>query len=140
MLYDERLVSPMREELVLAGFVELRTAKDVDVFMSNSKGTTLVVINSVCGCAAGMARPGVLMALKGSSKPDRLVTVFAGQDVEATSAMRAHIGSDVPPSSPSMALFRDGALVWMMPRHQIEGQSAEQVCEGVREALSKFCV
>ncbi len=140
MPYDERMVSPMREELTLAGFVELRDAQAVDQALANKTGTLLVVVNSVCGCAAGMARPGVVSALAHSIVPDKCVTVFAGQDLEATARMREHIGSEIPPSSPSMALFRDGELVWMLPRHQIEGRTSAMVAKSLMDAFDRFCV
>jgi len=139
MPYDERIVTPMREELVRVGFMELRTAAEVDQFMKTAKGLNLVVINSVCGCAAGMARPGVSLAVKHKNRPDHLTTVFAGQDLDAVSRVREYIGN-IPPSSPSMALFRDGELVWILPRHQIEGRSAELVAKSLIEAFDKFCV
>lgn len=140
MPYDERVVAPMREELTKAGFLELRTVADVDRAMTGQKGTLLVVVNSVCGCAAGMARPGVVEALNHAIVPDQRATVFAGQDVDATARMRAYIGSDIPPSSPSMALFRDGELVWMLPRHQIEGRTADMVAKNLRDAFDRFCI
>lgn len=137
MPYPEMMVRPMREDLVRAGFTELRTADDVDAAMDEAKaGTTLLVVNSVCGCAAGMARPGVALALDRAARPDRLVTVFAGQDVEATARARSFL-EGVPPSSPSVALLRDGELVWFLPRHGIEGFSAEQVAERVAAALDE---
>jgi putative YphP/YqiW family bacilliredoxin len=140
MPYDERIVAPMREELTLAGLAELRTVEDVDRLMKDQKGTLLVVVNSVCGCAAGMARPGVVSALKHSVVPDLRVTVFAGQDVEATARMREYIGADIPPSSPSMALFRNGELIWMLPRHQIEGRTADMVSKSLKDAFDRFCI
>ena len=126
MMYDERLIAPMREELTKIGFAEMKTAEQVDEIIPNRKGTHLVVINSVCGCAAGMARPGVALALTHSVKPDHLTTVFAGQDQEATARVREYIKGEMP-SSPSMALFKDGELVWFLPRYKIEGRTAEQV-------------
>ena len=138
MPYSPMLVRPMKEELTAAGFQELLTAADVDALMAEKSGTTLLVVNSVCGCAAGMARPGVRLALRGEVKPDRLVTVFAGQDLEATARMRSYM-ADIPPSSPSMALFKDGELVYFVPRHRIEGRSAEALAEDLAGAFSKFC-
>ena len=138
MPYDELLVRPMREEMVGMGFAELNTPDEVDGFMAEDSGTTLVVVNSVCGCAAGMARPGVRLALENGIKPDRLATVFAGQDVEATERARSYFG-DYPPSSPSMALFKDGELVHFVPRHQIEGRTAEMVAEALAAALEANC-
>jgi len=129
----------MREELLAAGFDELRTAEDVDAFLQEeSDRTALLVINSVCGCAAGMARPGVRLALQEGPRPERLVTVFAGQDVEATARARAHF-ADVPPSSPSMALFKGAELVWFLPRHRIEGRDALAVAEDLRAAFAEHC-
>jgi putative YphP/YqiW family bacilliredoxin len=116
----------MRDELTSAGVEELLTAEDVDRWMSESSGSSLLIVNSVCGCAAGMARPGVRAALEQGPRPDRVATVFAGQDVEATARARAHF-PDIPPSSPSMAVFKDGELAFFMPRHRIEGRSAEDV-------------
>jgi putative YphP/YqiW family bacilliredoxin len=124
--YSELLVKPMREELTSAGVEELRTAEDVDRFMNEKAGTALLVVNSVCGCAAGMARPGVRQALAEGPRPDRVATVFAGQDLEATARARGYF-PDIPPSSPSLALFRDGELVQFIPRHRIEGRSKEDV-------------
>lgn len=136
MPYDPRLVRPMREELTAIGFRELLTAEDVDDFMAKKAGTALIVVNSVCGCAAGMARPGVRLALAGAPQPDRLGTVFAGQDLDATDRARSYFTA-YPPSSPSMALFRDGELVHFIPRHQIEGRSAEQVAGDLQSAVKE---
>jgi bacilliredoxin len=138
MMYDERLVEPMRQELVRIGFEEMRTPEQVDEMIPNKIGTNLVVVNSVCGCAAGMARPGVALALTHSVKPDHLTTVFAGQDQEATARAREYIKGEMP-SSPSIALFKDGELVWFMPRYQIEGRSAEEVAGVLIEAFDQFC-
>ncbi len=138
MPYSPLLVNPMREELSTAGFEELTTADSVDAWMNNKEGTALLVINSVCGCAAGMARPGVRMAVEHSMRPDRLATVFAGQDVEATARARGHM-ADVPPSSPSMAMFKDGELVFFLPRHRIEGRAAEDVASELRESFEEHC-
>lgn len=138
MPYSPLLVRPMREELVAAGFTELFTPDDVDAFLAPRSGTALLVLNSVCGCAAGMARPGVRLALQEGLRPDRLGTVFAGQDVEATARARARFG-DIPPSSPSMALFRDGELVWFLPRHRIEGRDALAVASDLRTAFATHC-
>jgi len=137
-MYDERLVEPMREELLRIGFEEMRTSEQVNEIIPNRKGTNLLVVNSVCGCAAGMARPGVALALTHSVKPDHLTTVFAGQDQEATAKAREYIKGEMP-SSPSMALFKDGELVWFLPRYQIEGQSAEEVAGVLIEAFDQFC-
>ena len=137
-MYDERLVEPMRDDLVKIGFEEMRTAEQVDETIPNRKGTNLVMVNSVCGCAAGMARPGVALALTHSVKPDHLTTVFAGQDQEATARAREYIKGEMP-SSPSMALFKDGGLVWFLPRYQIEGRTAEEVAGVLIEAFDRFC-
>lgn len=138
MLYDPTLVEPMRDELVSIGFKELRTPQEVDEAMQNAKGTTLLLVNSVCGCAAGQARPGVALALTNSKVPDNLFTVFAGQDVEATAQARSYIHG-YPPSSPSMALFKDGELVAMLERYQIEGASAEMVAQSLVALFEQFC-
>jgi len=138
MPYSPLLVKPMREELVAAGFEELMTPADVDRFLDDPSGTTLVVVNSVCGCAAGMARPGVRLALQSGPRPDRLGTVFAGQDLDATARARARFG-DIPPSSPSMALFKGGELVWFLPRHRIEGRDALDVAADLKAAFAEHC-
>lgn len=138
MPYSPLLVRPMREELTSIGVRELMTSEDVDATLGEKQGTTLLIFNSVCGCAAGMARPGVRMALDGEKKPDRVVSVFAGQDLEATARARAAI-SDIPPSSPSMAFFKDGELVWFLPRHRIEGRDARQVAADLQAAFEEFC-
>ena len=138
MPYSPLLVRPMREELVAAGFRELLTPADVDESLGEKSGTTLLIVNSVCGCAAGMARPGARLALQEGPRPDRLVTVFAGQELEATARARAHF-ADLPPSSPSMALFKDGALVWFLPRHRIEGRDALDVAGDLRAAFAEHC-
>lgn len=138
MPYNPILVRPMREELLSAGVEELQTPDEVDRFMAQKEGTALLVFNSVCGCAAGMARPGIRMALENGKRPDRVVSVFAGQDVEATAKARAHI-PDIPPSSPSMALFKDGELVWFLPRHRIEGRSAEDVSRDLTAVFEEHC-
>jgi putative YphP/YqiW family bacilliredoxin len=122
------LVQPMREELTRLGVEELMTADDVDRFMSQQSGTAMLVVNSVCGCAAGMARPGIALALASGSRPERMATVFAGQDLEATARARSYF-PEIPPSSPSIALFKDGEVVYFLPRHRIEGRSAEQVAD-----------
>ena len=138
-MYSPLLVKPMREELVAAGFEELLSAADVDRFMGEKDGTSLLVINSVCGCAAGMARPGVRLALQNAgATPDRLGTVFAGQDAEATAQARGAF-PDIPPSSPSMALFKDGELVHFVPRHRIESQDLESVARDLADAFEQHC-
>ena len=138
MPYDELLVKPMREELVSLGFEELKSADEVDGAIDNSQGTVLLFVNSVCGCAAGMARPGAAMAMNNSKLPSRLTTVFAGQDFEAVEKARSLL-AEFPPSSPSIALFRDGEVVWFLPRHGIEGHSAEQVAEKITQAFNEYC-
>lgn len=138
MPYSPLLVKPMREELVAAGFEELMTPADVDRFLDEKSGTALLVVNSVCGCAAGMARPGVRLALQSGPRPDRLGTVFAGQDLDATARARARFG-DIPPSSPSMALFKGEELVWFLPRHRIEGRDALDVAADLRAAFAEHC-
>jgi putative YphP/YqiW family bacilliredoxin len=138
MPYDPILVQPMREELVRSGVQELRTAADVDAFMANKTGTVMIVVNSVCGCAAGQARPGVRLALQHASKPDRVATVFAGQDVDATAQARSFF-SQFPPSSPSIALFKDGELVHFVPRHAIEGRDALSLANNLAVAFDKYC-
>lgn len=125
MPYPEMMVAPMRQDLVNLGVRELRTAEEVDSFMSE-KGTALLVINSVCGCAAGAARPSVAVALQHAHKPDHVVTVFAGQDVEATEKARSYF-PQLPPSSPSMVLMRDGEPTHYIPRHRIEGRGPEEI-------------
>jgi putative YphP/YqiW family bacilliredoxin len=128
----------MKEELTRLGFQELLTPEDVDGFLQQKDGSAMLVINSVCGCAAGAARPGVRLALVHEGiKPDRLATVFAGQDTEATARARGHF-PDIPPSSPSIALFKDGELVYFVPRHRIEGKSAEQVAQDLTAAFDRY--
>src|SRR5690606_31403787 len=138
MAYSPLMIRPMREELLAVGFEELTTVADVEKFLDDQQGTALLVINSVCGCAAGMARPGVRLALQEAPRPDRLVTVFAGHDVEATARARAAF-PHIPPSSPSMALFKDGELVWFLPRHRIEGRDALAVAGDLRAAFAEHC-
>lgn len=138
MPYSELMVKPMREELTSAGVKELRTAADVDAFMADKTGTAMLVVNSVCGCAAGMARPGIRQALSNERRPDRVVTVFAGQDLEATARARSHM-SEIPPSSPSIAFFKDGELVYFMPRHRIEGRDANMVANDLKAVFNDHC-
>ncbi len=137
MPYDPMLVQPMREELTRIGVEELTTADAVDAAMTR-KGTTMVVVNSVCGCAAGGARPGVAIALKHTVKPDHVVTVFAGQDIEATDRARSYF-TGIAPSSPSIALMRDGELVAFMPRHHIEGRTPEMIAASLTSAFDEIC-
>ncbi len=136
-MYPEYFVAPMREELTSLGFEELRTVQSVDEAVTRP-GTTMVVVNSVCGCAAGKARPGVAMALSHDVKPDHLTTVFAGADVEATDRARGYF-TGYPPSSPSVALLRDGQLVYIMERRQIEGQSADAIARQLMAAFDQYC-
>lgn len=138
MPYSEEMVSPMRAELTANGFEELTTADDVNKVFANHTGTALLLVNSVCGCAAGQARPGVLKAIAESpNKPERLTTVFAGQDTEATEKARTYIAG-YPPSSPSIALFKDGKLVFMMERTHIENRNAEMVADILKDAFNQF--
>lgn len=138
-MYPEELVAPMRTELTQTGFEELKTAEAVENHLTDHKGTTLLVINSVCGCAAGTARPGVTTALNLSAKkPDHLATVFAGVDMEATAKAR-EFTLPFPPSSPSVALFKDGELVHFVERHHIEGRSAEMIANHLVEVFKEFC-
>ena len=136
-MYPPELVKPMREDLTQVGFQELHEADAVEKAIKQN-GTTLVVVNSVCGCAAANARPGAKMSLNNSKKPDHLITVFAGVDKEATNTARAHM-VPFPPSSPSMALFKDGELVHMLERHHIEGRPAEMIAENLMDAYNEFC-
>ena len=136
-MYPEEMVRPMKAELVDAGFLDLHTAEAVENAIKGA-GTTLVVVNSVCGCAARNARPGAKMSLEGAKKPDHLITVFAGVDKEAVDAARQHM-FPFPPSSPSMALFKDGELVHMLERHHIEGRPAELIAENLQDAYAEFC-
>lgn len=138
MPYPRELTDPMREELVRMGVQELRTPQDVENVLEGSEGTTLVFVNSVCGCAAGMARPGLALSLTHSTVPDRVVSVFAGVDGEATARARGYFG-EYPPSSPQVALFKDGKLVHMMQRHQIEGSSAQAVAQQLIGAYDANC-
>jgi putative YphP/YqiW family bacilliredoxin len=139
MQYDPRAIQPFRDELTRIGFREMRSAQDVDETIAKTKGTNLVVINSVCGCAAGKARPGIAMALKEAPvRPDELTTVFAGGDVEATARVREHLGA-IPPSSPSMALYKDGQIVHFIPRYQIENRDASQIARHLVDVFREFC-
>ena len=138
MPYPEMMVRPMREDLVRVGFTELRTPADVDAILGSERRTTLVAVNSVCGCAAAMMRPAVYLSLQDEKKPEVLTTVFAGQDMDATDRAREYIVG-YPPSSPSVALFKDGELVYFMERHQIEGRHPEDIAADLREAYLRFC-
>jgi len=132
------MVQPMRDELTRLGIQELRTPEEVEQHIPDAKGTTLVVVNSVCGCAAGQARPGVARALEHDVTPDHLYTVFAGQDKEATAQAREYF-APYPPSSPSIALMKDGELVHFIERHQIENRSAEEIAGDLTAAFDRFC-
>ncbi|HWA59661.1 MAG TPA: BrxA/BrxB family bacilliredoxin [Gemmatimonadales bacterium] len=138
MPYDPRLVQPMREELTRLGVKELKTVAEVDAVLGDPRGTTLVFVNSVCGCAAGTARPGLALALQHAIRPQQLTTVFAGQDLDATARARQYF-SDYAPSSPSIALFRDGEVVHFVHRHMIEGRSPQQIARELTEAFDKHC-
>ncbi|MFN4121736.1 MAG: BrxA/BrxB family bacilliredoxin [Flavobacteriales bacterium] len=138
-MYPEQIVAPMRGELTSIGFQELRTPEEVDNVLGQNEGSVLVVVNSVCGCAAGAARPGVKLALEqGSKKPSKLTTVFAGNDAAATAQARSYF-APYPPSSPSMALFKDGKLVHFIERHHIEGRSAQMIAENLKAAFEEYC-
>jgi bacilliredoxin len=136
--YSPLLVKPMREELTSVGVEELLTAEDVERWMNHGEGTSMLVVNSVCGCAAGMARPGVRQALAGERRPDRVASVFAGQDLEATAKARSYF-ADIPPSSPSIAFFKEGELVYFMPRHRIEGRDALEVADELIRVFEEHC-
>jgi putative YphP/YqiW family bacilliredoxin len=136
-MYPAELVKPMREELTQIGFEELATSEDVTNALAK-QGTTLVVVNSICGCAAANARPGVYFSLQNEKKPDHLTTVFAGVDIEATKTAR-DLMIPFPPSSPSIALFKDGSLVHMIERHHIEGRPAELIAENLKAAYNDHC-
>ena len=136
-MYDERLLAPMRQELTRLGVQELRSADEVDRELKDLHGTALVVVNSVCGCSARNARPAVAMALQNPIKPDKVATVFAGQDVDATARAREYF-TGYPPSSPSMGLFKDGELVFMLERWQIEGRPADEIAHDLVNAFNKY--
>ena len=137
-MYPPELVRPMKDDLVNAGFEEILTANDVDQTIDNTKGTLLVVVNSVCGCAAGNMRPGVKMSLSNNKQPSKLTTVFAGVDTEAVNQARKYF-LPYSPSSPSIALFKDGALVHFLERHHIEGGSAEMISANLCAAYDEYC-
>tara|TARA_Y100001933_G_C18918641_1_gene530018 strand:+ start:94 stop:507 length:414 start_codon:yes stop_codon:yes gene_type:complete len=137
-MYPEEICTPMRLDLTEAGFEEMRNAQDVDAVLSENSGSVLVMINSVCGCAAGNARPAVKMAAKHSKVPNKLTTVFAGQDKEAVAKVREYC-LPYPPSSPSIALFKDGELVHFIERHHIEGRPAEMIAENLMRAFDENC-
>ena len=139
MPYPEMLVAPMRSELTNNGFTELTTAEEAAAALSHTSETTLLVVNSVCGCAAGAARPGILKSLQSSSKkPSKLLTVFAGQDLDAVQKAREFL-APYPPSSPAIALFKNGELVHMVERHMIEGRSADMIADNLNQAFEQYC-
>lgn len=138
MPYPEMLIAPMRQELTRLGVQELRTAQDVEETLGTGEGTALLVVNSVCGCAARNARPAVAMALQGGKRPEKATTVFAGQDVDATARARGLLHG-YPPSSPSIALLKDGEVAFMLERHQIEGRSADEIAADLRDAFEQHC-
>ena len=139
MRYPEQLIIPMRKDLTQFGVQETRTPEEVDRTLGPNSGTVLMIVNSVCGCAAGKARPAVGMALSHSARPDTTATVFAGADLEAVARLR-EILTGIPPSSPSMALFRDGKPVFVLHRHQIEMRQAPEIAQVLREAFDQYCV
>jgi putative YphP/YqiW family bacilliredoxin len=138
MAYPEFMVSPMRKDLTEVGFTELKSPEEVDALMAQQSGTALVVVNSVCGCAAANARPAVKKAIQNAKKPGTLATVFAGMEVEAVAKARAYM-LPYPPSSPSIALFKDGHLVHMLERHHIEGRSADMIAANLVDAFDQYC-
>jgi putative YphP/YqiW family bacilliredoxin len=138
MPYPEIMIRPMREELTRLGARELRTVESVDETIRNSTGTLMVVVNSICGCAAGKARPGIALALQHETRPDEIATVFAGADIEATERARGYF-TGYGPSSPSIALLRDGKLVFMMERHEIEGKDPSQIARELTQAFDRYC-
>ena len=137
-MYDELMVAPMREELTRLGIEETRTPEEVDAILGEKKGTVLLVVNSVCGCAAGMARPAVAMAVEHETRPDKMITVFAGNDREATQRAREYLAG-YRPSSPSIALFKDGQVVKMLERWNIEGRQAHDIAGELVRAFDEFC-
>ena len=139
MRYPEEFIGPMRQELTQLGVQETRTPEDVDAMLGLQSGTVLMVINSMCGCAAGRARPGIALSLSHANVPDKVATVFAGGDLEATARVREYL-HDYPPSSPSVAIFKEGKPVFMLHRHQIENRDAEEVAKSLTEAYDQFCV
>jgi putative YphP/YqiW family bacilliredoxin len=137
--YPEEFIKPMREELTRLGIQETRTPEEVDALLTPDSGTVMMVINSMCGCAAGRARPGITLSLRHSVLPDKVATVFAGGDIEATARVREYL-SDYPSSSPSVALFREGKPVFMLHRHQIENRDAAEIAKSLTGAFDQFCV
>jgi putative YphP/YqiW family bacilliredoxin len=138
-MYPDEIVQPMREELTRLGIQETRTAQEVDAVLGEKKGTALVVVNSVCGCAAGNARPAIAMAVNNSNLPDKMITVFAGNDQEATAKARSYFAG-FRPSSPSIALMRDGEVVKMWERHNIQGREATEIADEMMSAFDQYCV
>ena len=137
-MYPEEMCKPMREDLTSVGFIEMKTPEEVEKILNKKEGTVLIMVNSVCGCAAGNARPAVKLASKFSPKPDVFATVFAGQDVGATAKAREYM-HPFPPSSPSIALFKDGELVHFIERHHIEGRSAQMIADNLKDAFTQVC-
>ena len=137
-MYPEIMVIPMREELARIGVQELRTAQDVDRAIVNQAGTTMVIVNSICGCAAGRMRPAIRVAVQNSARPEKMFSVFAGQDTEATERARSYF-TGYPPSSPSIALLRDGKLIYMMQRSDIEHREAADIAAELKKTFDKFC-
>jgi putative YphP/YqiW family bacilliredoxin len=139
MRYPEEFIGPMRQELTRLGVQETRTPEEVDALLGPHAGTVMMVINSMCGCAAGRARPGIALSLRHTILPEKVATVFAGGDLEATARVREYL-QGYPPSSPSVALFTDGKPVFMLQRHQIENRDATEIAEALTEAFDQFCV
>ena len=137
-MYPEEMCKPMREDLTSVGFIEMKTSDEVENILNKKEGTVLVMVNSVCGCAAGNARPAVKLACNFNPKPDVFATVFAGQDIGATAKAREYM-SPFPPSSPSIALFKDGNLVHFIERHHIEGRSAQMIADNLKDAFTQVC-
>jgi len=140
MPYPEQLIKPMREDLTRFGVEETRTPEDLDNVVKTTKGTVMIVVNSVCGCAAGLARPAIGMALRHSARPDKVVTVFAGADIEATERARNNYFKGYFPSSPSVGILQDGRIVYMLERHQIEGRDPQAIAKDLTDAFDRFCV
>jgi putative YphP/YqiW family bacilliredoxin len=138
MRYPEEFIGPMRQELTQLGVQETRTTEQVDAMLGPNSGTVMMVINSMCGCAAGRARPGIALSLKHAVLPEKVATVFAGGDLEATARVREYL-PDYPPSSPSVALFKDGKPVFMLQRHEIENRDATEIAKSLTEAFDRFC-
>jgi putative YphP/YqiW family bacilliredoxin len=138
MPYPEIMIKPMREELTRLGVEETRTPEEVDRAISQTRGTVMVVVNSICGCAAGKARPGIALALQHERRPDRVITVFAGADIEATERARSYF-TGYPPSSPSIGILKDGKLAFMMERHQIEGKQPADIASELTQAFDRIC-